>query len=629
MCVVPVKVTHPDAKVEVSTFAMLDNCSQGTFMKEALRNKLGLDGRKTSITIRTLNGEENMESITLTRLKVASDVKGGEWLNLPATYTKRDLPADMEEVATREKIKRWDHLNTIANRLPEESNFEIGLLIGANCAKALEPLQVIPSKDGGPFAFKTILGWCVVGPLTRDGKISSMACNRVMVEDAASRKLSQHHFAHLDEVKDNSAGEMLRKIYNADFTETKVDLNGFGMIDIEEISLEDKQFMKIMNEGLEKKGKHYQLPLPLKDERVILPNNRCVAEKRLECLKKKFTKDATTYNDYKKFIDDLLVKGYARKATQPADQGRLWYIPHHGVYHPNKPGKIRVVFDCSSNFKGTSLNENLISGPDLSNQIIGVLIRFREQPVAVMGEIEAMFHQVKIPEKDRSLLQFLWWEEHDISKTITDLEMNVHVFGSTSSPSCCNYALKRTALDNISNYQPEVINTVLRNFYVDDLLKSVKDASIGKTLIQDVTNLCAEGGFRLTKFTSNNIDVLQSIPEEDRLTGVKDMDLSKGLNLPTEKALGINWDIEEDTLGYKVILKEKPMTRRGMLSMISQIYDPLGIASPFLLKGKRIIQELCKSNYDWDELVSEDFTKEWNSWKKELNEVHWSRHSLS
>ena len=85
-------------------------------------------------TIRTLNGEENMESITLTGLKVASDVKGGEWLNLPATYTKRDLPADMEEVANREKIKRWDHLNTIANRLTEESNFEIGLLIGANCA---------------------------------------------------------------------------------------------------------------------------------------------------------------------------------------------------------------------------------------------------------------------------------------------------------------------------------------------------------------------------------------------------------------------------------------------------------------------------------------------------------------
>ena len=101
-----------------------------------------------------------------------------------------------------------------------------------------------------------------------------------------------------------------------------------------------------------------------------------------------------------------------------------------------------------------------MSGPDLA--------RFCEEPVAVMGDIESMFHQVLVPEKDRSLLRFLWWKNHDTSGKIYDFEMNVHVFGGTSSPSCSNYALKKTALDNKLNYHPDFALTLKRNFYVDD-----------------------------------------------------------------------------------------------------------------------------------------------------------------
>ena len=106
-----------------------------------------------------------------------------------------------------------------------------------------------------------------------------------------------------------------------------------------------------------------------------------------------------------------------------------------------------------------------MSGPDLTNQIVGVLTRFREEPVVIMGDIESMFHQVMVPRED-----------HDISGTAKDFEMCVHVFGGTSSPSCCNYALKRTAYDNKSKYQTDVMDTLNRYFYVDDLIKSVKDA---------------------------------------------------------------------------------------------------------------------------------------------------------
>ena len=109
--------------------------------------------------------------------------------------------------------------------------------------------------------------------------------------------------------------------------------------------------------------------------------------------------------------------------------------------------KIRVFFDCSADFKGTSPSKNLMSGPDLTNQIVGVIIRFREEPVVLMGDIESMFHQVLVPEYDRSLLRLLWLASHDIRGTVEDFGMKVHVFGATSSPTCCNYTLNRTAVD--------------------------------------------------------------------------------------------------------------------------------------------------------------------------------------
>ena len=160
-----------------------------------------------------------------------------------------------------------------------------------------------------------------------------------------------------------------------------------------------------------------------------------------------------------------------------------------GIYHIMefttlvKPGKIRVVFDCSAEFHGTSLNKELLPGPDLTNQLVGVLTRFRTEEVAFMADIEAMFHQVHIPEKERSFLRYLWWEDVNLEKLI-DYEMCVHVFGGTSSPGCCNYALRRTTLDNVSSYSKEATNAILRNFYVDDVLKSAQSVRDVLTLIQ-------------------------------------------------------------------------------------------------------------------------------------------------
>ena len=91
------------------------------------------------------------------------------------------------------------------------------------------------------------------------------------------------------------------------------------------------------------------------------------------------------------------------------------------------------------------MNKRLLSGPDLTNQVVGILVNFREDYVEIMADTEAMFYQVFVANQHRSLLSFLWWENGDIKRQPQEYHMNVCVFGGISSPSCSNYALRRTA----------------------------------------------------------------------------------------------------------------------------------------------------------------------------------------
>ena len=141
-------------------------------------------------------------------------------------------------------------------------------------------------------------------------------------------------------------------------------------------------------------------------------------------------------------MEEVISKGYARKSTRKAAPRKIWYLSQHGVCHPNKPGKIRVVSDLSEDYKGRCINRELLPRPDFTNEIAGVLLRFREEQMAVMGDIEAMFHQVKVPDDQCSFLRVLWWENFDTNEEIIDYEMTTHVFGGASSPLCSNFVFK-------------------------------------------------------------------------------------------------------------------------------------------------------------------------------------------
>ncbi|CAM1291425.1 Uncharacterised protein r2_g46 [Pycnogonum litorale] len=174
--------------------------------------------------------------------------------------------------------------------------------------------------------------------------------------------------------------------------------------------------------------------------------------------------------------------------------------------------------------------------------------------------------------------------------------MTVHLFGARSSPSCANYALRTTAVDNENLLGSNTANFIKNNFYVDDGLISVGSSEEAIKLIQEAKCMCKKGGFNLQKFLCNKIEVISSIPIEDRASAVETDIIPDSI---TERTLGILWSVNDDRFQFKVSLQDRPCTRRGILATISSIYDPLGFLAPYMLTGKLILQSLCKEGADW------------------------------
>ena len=320
-------------------------------------------------------------------------------------------------------------------------------------------------------------------------------------------------------------------------------------------------------------------------------------------------------------MEDIIKRGDAERVPEEElNNHPVWYIPHHGVYHPQKPGKIRVVFDCSARFQDTSLNDHLLTGPDLTNSLVGVLCRFRKGPVAVMCDVERMFHQFHVRPEDQDYLRFLWWENGDLGSPPSIFRMKVHLFGAASSPGCANFGLKHLAVEGQDQVSQDTVKFVQKNFYVDDGLGSVTSDAEAIQLVKEARELCSAGKLRLHKFISNSNNVLKSIPKEECAESVKDLDMALGEPL-MERALGVQWCVFSDDFQFRVTVKERPLTRRGVLSIVASIYDLLGFVAPFILLGKQILQQMCRDKVGWDEPLPEELRTWWESWLQDLQNL--------
>ncbi|XP_034396072.1 uncharacterized protein LOC117735512 [Cyclopterus lumpus] len=385
-------------------------------------------------------------------------------------------------------------------------------------------------------------------------------------------------------------------------------------------SIQDISFMKIMKEGLTKDANSWVAPLPFKCSRQRLLNNRPQALNRLKSLRRNFERKPEMRDHFLSFMDKMFKNGHAELAPPPSEDEEQWYLPIFGVYHPRKPKQIRVVFDSSTQYNGVSLNNVLLTGPDLNNTLLGVLMRFRKEAIAFTTDIEQMFYCFSVREDDSNFLRFLWFQDNDPSKDIVEYRMTVHVFGNSPSPAVAIHGLHQSVQVSELRIDPDVQSFVMRDFYVDDGLKSLPTVEAAVNLLKKTQDVLSKSNLRLHKIAANNKEVMEAFPAEDRAKDLKDLDLSAD-TLPMQRSLGINWDLQTDCFHFSVSDEIKSYTRRGVLSTINSLYDPLGFVAPVTIQGKAILRELTTEKGDWDSPLPQEMEDAWTSWRASLKEL--------
>ena len=327
-----------------------------------------------------------------------------------------------------------------------------------------------------------------------------------------------------------------------------------------------------------------------KKDKSNLPVNISVARSRFNTLIRQIQRDEKFKEQYVACIEGYISKNYAREVT-PSEENKIsprtWYLPHHGVTNPNKLGKVRVVFDAAAKHDGTSFNDNLMTGPDLLNSLFGVIQRFRLFEIALVADVQAMFHQVRVPDVDTDSLRFFWKTDFSKPGPPDTYKMFVHIFGAADSPCCANYAIKRTAKDNADCFSELAIQTVLRDFYVDDLITSLPSEPKATVLAHELANLLNKGGFRLCQWMSNRVSILATFEDKDRAVQNFNLDLDE---FPVQRALGLKWNVSEDCFIFSPYRKPITHTKRGIVSTVSSIFDPCGFLAPFTFRAKCLIQ---------------------------------------
>ena len=464
--IVLVKVYHKDDPQHfIKTYAMLDDQSNRTLAKSDFFHLLGIDSNQV------------MSSCTGTKLTsgqiangyVVEALDGSSKMKLPSVLECNEIPNIPGEIPTPEVARYHSHLRDIADCIPPlETQTQTLILIGRDLPEAHHVSCQLTGPKGSPYAQKLNLGWVIVGE-TCLGKIHKSDYVNVNKTYLLPNGRASHfqpctrEFTVTRNEPSTCAFYRNQDQYDPVF-EKRSDDNKPAP------SVEDRQFLEIMDEGFVKDSEgRWSAPLPFRVDRPTLPSNKEQAVRRAKILDSSLHKNAAKCEHFVNFMGKVIKNGHAEVAPPLKKDQECWFLPVFGVYHPQKPGEIRCVFDSSAQCDGLSLNNVLLQGPDMTNNLLGILLRFRREVIAIAADIQQMFYSFRVHKEHRNFLRFMWYEENDPEKSFIQYRMCVHVFGNSPSPAVATYGLRRT----VENSNPDVNKFVNKDFYVDDALTSL------------------------------------------------------------------------------------------------------------------------------------------------------------
>ncbi|XP_058817129.1 uncharacterized protein LOC131680431 [Topomyia yanbarensis] len=439
----------------------------------------------------------------------------------------------------------------------------------------------------GPILQNTVFGWIIAGRVSHQSRnlqpVVSLSCTTIDIHKLLTR------FWELETCRTNSTQSVEETACERLFDQTTARDDSGKFV----VSLPKRQFI-VQQIG----------------------DSKTIAMRRFAGLEKRFQSNPDLMLSYAEFIREYQRLGHMKEVTSETDKYPVFYLPHHAVLKPDSTTtKLRVVFDgsCKSS-SGVSLNDALMVGPVVQEDLLSIIIRFRLHPIAVVADVEKMYRMVMVQPADQHLQRILWRDS--VSEPVRMFQLTTVTYGTASAPYLATKCLQRLAKDGVESF-PRAARALKEDFYIDDMLSGADNIEDGKELTREMIELTNSGGFTLRKWNSNCPAVLADLPHsllDDRAT----LDLNSSSS--PVKTLGLLWQPTSDKFLFHspVWSNAAVITKRTVLADAARLFDPLGLVGPVVVIAKIFLQELWKHQCDWDDSLPEEMQSFWQEYRRNL-----------
>ena len=608
---VDITLPHRSTK-SLRCYCIIDEQSSCSFVDPRVKEFFNFSFPVQEYNLTTLSGSSiSSHGYIIEGLRVKG-VGQKKSIQLPPVYTNEFIPNCKNEVASPSIVSQHNHIAHLSKNFTNpDSNCDVLVLVGRDCGAAMS------TKCFGfkaPYAHHTPLGWALVGETCPNANSSVLKSSVSVLKSCTydPHMSASPRFLEKTEICSPNVLDI--------FCEKPDD-------ELPGISKNEEKFLSILQDNITTdENNNIVMPLPFKKDDPIFPDNRLPVYHRtkntLERLKARNDKLKQCLASMEKSLINDHVEPVPESELAPSKPGKTWYVPVFAVTQERK-NKTRLVFDSSAVYCDTSLNKELLQGPDINNQLRTVLLRFRRKPIGFSADIESMFYAFRLYPKDRDFTRFFWWRNNDPSQDIIEYRAKVHIFGNTSSPALANIGLRYAVSQNPLTSQP-VKEFVSHNFYVDDACGCAYSPEEAIKTLSSTKEILSSNNIRLHKIISNSSEVIDHFPstETSVSTSAKNFD-----DCSSQQTLGVEWNIASDNFVIRCNVPERPFSKRGILSTNNSMYDPLGFVSPITLSGRILQRQLVPSVQDnptiaslmWDEPLPSELLPLWEEWKSSLS----------
>jgi hypothetical protein len=555
-----------------------DEGSDTTLMRSAFASSLKLQGSPQVLTVDGAGGVIKKYQSHLVEFQLRTEF--GQIITLKGSTMK--LVASPHPITDWSKEKRnWPHLHDLPVGVV---GGKVDLLVGSDHYNLLVSHETREGRDDEPIACRTRLGWIVRGVIERGQQTLSIRACTVLGQIAL----------------DNLTAEVRRfcdtEAFGTEFTAGCVSIN-------------DRKALSMAKEKTRRLPVGYEVPIIWKEGEPDLVNNRPMAAHRFQSLLRRFQREPELERDYEAAMQKTVDQGYASRVRDPSEE--KYFLAHHGVY---KGVKLRVVFDAAASFKGKSLNDAMLSGPALQPALAAVVTRFRQYEIAWASDIEAMFSRFRLSAEDSNYFCFLWRDRATLEPAV--YKMDRLPFGASCSPFVAIHTVRRIMEDAGDDKMAAVVR---ERMYVDDYLSSsatladaIQEASTMKTLL-------ADADLNLQSWVSNSEDFRRAMTNGEKA----EMKIHPLGGNGEEKVLGVFWETNSDTLGFKVTNKAHvELLLMDLVSRVAGVFDPLGTASPIIVKAKIRLRLLGQRGLKWTDAVEGEDRIWWDQWFEAVQQLN-------